>query len=61
MKNSGFFIPPMSPCLRIFIEALLDEAGGEFFIDQLFVSDEGVAMGAGLTSGLPLTSDENYN
>jgi len=61
MKNSGFPLAGMSPCLRIFIESLLAGSDVSLFTDELFVSGEGIAMSAGLSSTANLASDENCN
>jgi hypothetical protein len=50
MKTGGFPITRISPCLRTFIESLLDGPDGDLIINELFASDEGLAMSAGLAS-----------
>lgn len=57
MKHGGFSITGMSPCLRTFIESLLDGPDGDLIIHELLVSDEGLAMSTGLAATAPLASD----
>lgn len=51
----------MSPCLRIFIESLLEGVAPEILDEEQFVSNEGFAMDAALASRVFLESDKNYN
>jgi hypothetical protein len=61
MKNGQYPLTRMSPCLRIFIESLLAGFDVSLFADELFVSGEGIAMSAGMSSTVTLASDKNYN
>jgi hypothetical protein len=56
MKNGGFPNTRMSPCLRTFIESLLDGPDGDLMMDEPLVSDEGAAMNTELAAA-PLASD----
>jgi len=59
VKNSRFNFPPMSPCLKLFIESLLAENGSEISIEQFLLDDEAI-MGKGLVSEAPLVSNKTY-
>jgi len=61
MRNSGFPLTGMSPCVRIFIELLLVGSDVSLFADELFVSGEGIAMSAGSSPTATSASDKNYN
>jgi hypothetical protein len=61
MKNSRFITTGMSPCLRIFIESLLDGADRDLFVDELFTSSDTFTMSSASASSTALASDKNYN
>ena len=60
MKDSGLTTTGMSPCLRLFIESVLDGMAVEIPTDEIFAGDE-LAMPSAFASSPSLESDRNYN
>jgi len=59
MKLNQFRTTRMSPCVRIFIESLLEGAAAGFTIDELFDANDQLASAPAI--GASLASDKNYN
>lgn len=64
MKKNGLASTHMSPCLRLFIESLLDGVAVERRAEEMLVASEGFALQtsySSYSSNPPLGSDTNCN
>jgi len=61
MKDSGLPATRMSPCLRLFIESLLDGLEVEITLDESDFPGDALAIRTSLASSSSLESDTNYN
>ena len=58
MKSNSLSFKPMSPCLRLFIENLLDEQGIDITIEELILADDAIVGSAAFASGAPLAANK---
>lgn len=60
-KSNRSSFKPMSPCLRLFIEALLGEQGADITIEELRLADDAIMGSAAFASSAPLAANKHNN
>ena len=61
MKSDHLSFKPMSPCLRLFIEALLAEHSTDITIEELRLADNPIMGNAAFSSSAPLAANKHNN